>query len=214
MAAKDWVSGTLSAMALLVSVSVAYLTIFQQRDDLRVSFAHDVPTIGFDHKTNKIRVAVDHKVTLINSGNRAVAVRDVGLSIVQSKNIDSRFSIENSDVCFSGTTEDFQYKMGSFVVGPGEIVIKRAQLDLAEVPANKREGGELLVDLSDENKGQAKYYVIACVVFILITPDSDTDLVAVPMTMQEVPAVPSNEKLKEAIVSSTQPIPLVRKSHT
>lgn len=167
---KDWISITLSILALTVSLGSTYFTIFRETDDLRV-IINVLPMLS--EKDNRTTLYDDQDLTFINSGNRAAAVTRVALFVSKP------LSQEDQNACTSiqmHTVFVVEYAFEPFVLRPGEIMVRKLTLP--------RPDGKYMHEVKSAGRGKAVAggepitageIVRACVRFTIATPDNFAD---------------------------------------
>jgi hypothetical protein len=158
MALKDWVTLSLSLMALLISGVTAYFSIIRQVDDLRVIVEGSAYE---DHDKDEIRVStkIPLTMTFANLGNRPAAVTSMWLWLNQPKTYDER------QECF-GEQPKIQagFDVQPFIVEGGKIATQ-----IASIKAEK-----FSVDISEDNHRSPLHYVTeSCITFTIITADGN-----------------------------------------
>jgi hypothetical protein len=113
MAAKDWLSIGLSAIALVTSAGTAYFTNIRQTDILRLE-VNSSPVLSMDRTSGRLSIKGDLRFFLINAGTRPAVVSGLHLDIGEP----------DKDGKCAGTR--FDAELEAFVVGSQDIVAKQA----------------------------------------------------------------------------------------
>lgn len=82
MAFKDYASLGISSLALLLSSATAYYATFSERQNVSAVLTDDYLNLGAGNGTIG-SVRFDARLVIINSGNRPLALTDLGLSVYQ-----------------------------------------------------------------------------------------------------------------------------------
>jgi hypothetical protein len=97
MALKDHASLIISGLALTISGATAYYTTFSERLDVRAALTDAFVPLSFGEGTLK-GLHFDTRLVLINSGNRAVALTDLLLTVHQiPRNIEAIETCEGAE---------------------------------------------------------------------------------------------------------------------
>lgn len=111
--AKDWVTLSLSLLALTVSAGSAYFSIVQRTDDIGLVF-RSPPLVQMHGDQLILEKALGYPTVLINSGNRPAVVSSINMQIFQAKTA--------SDVACSGRQMTaFQSDFNAIVVKDKEV---------------------------------------------------------------------------------------------
>jgi hypothetical protein len=163
LTAKDWITITLSSLALVISASSAYYNILRQQDDLRVVIG-EAPGIFYDTNARNIAIIGGQGLTFINSGNRAAAIMNVSLVIA------TPLKDENSPKCSTTSTYELRYLFEPFVMKPGELTVKSLQ----DMPIGSIRPSDPRVRLLPHELFDIKLHdhIIICLFFEVETPSS------------------------------------------
>jgi hypothetical protein len=213
MDAKDWVTGILALLALVVSAATAYYTALRQADDLRVVSSLE-PVVIIDDK-GKLGISGRQEITFINSGNRDIAVTGATLVIFKLAGPPSA----NSQ-CNEGTqVASLVYEVEpSILLKAGEIVVKK--FDATLFP-------QLWV--TDSHDSNLKYFVLGhslfgkgevaftCLRLTVTTPEMMNDHALVPkhyIAITDIPHTGPSASSVSFISDSNKPYPVVQTTHT
>jgi hypothetical protein len=176
LAFKDRAALLLSALAVVISASVAYFSFLRQSDDLRVIINSLSPTrVEADRSIMPIE---GDELIFINSGNRAAVVSRIGLFTVSLplEGQETATITIKRELCLQHGRLWFEYDTEPLIVRPGEILWKKTQIkpdstNQELTPFNTRV-------LRPFQIGEGKAAVI-CLVFRVSTPDTDNKSSAV-----------------------------------
>jgi len=110
-----WIGTPVALVALLTSLTTAYLTLFYQSDELEVAVS-----AGAFRFVNKPEFYAPESMTFINSGTRALTVQSVSQLIVQPTD-----QVPEPD-CQHGYAQRLALNFEPIVVKPNEMVAKAA----------------------------------------------------------------------------------------
>jgi hypothetical protein len=122
MRIEGWagVIGTVTGvLALIVAALTAYLTIFQQVDDLKVAIGN-APSVGM--KDGDLWIIGPLEITFINSGNRSVAITNAWTRATRLKSRDA-----TPTNCDTPGSRQAAFKLNELILKPGEIELKKLE---------------------------------------------------------------------------------------
>jgi len=166
---KDSVSMVVSVIALSVSMLALYLN-YRNVEDFSFSIGTSIPVQNPDYDNREVIVYGPKSLTFINAGNGPVAIMNVYLSILQSKQIEP---VEKD--CHG--SKEIHIAIESFVVKPSEITIKDFAIG-TELKVNER--GNPLVPMEE---GMRR--ILWCLAFDLITTKLVPERIYVPIMSSE-----------------------------
>lgn len=212
MEAKDWITGTLAFLALVLSAATAYYTTIRQADDLRVVSSLE-PVVIVDDK-GKLGVSGQQGITFINSGNRDAAVTGVTLVVFKLMGPPST----NSQCNEGRQVASLIYEVEPFIISPGEIVVKKfdrtlfPQLWMTDnIDSNLK---HFVLGDSLFGKGEV---VFTCLRLTVTTPDMITDHALVPkhyIAITDIPHTNPGASSVSFISDSNKPYLVVQTTHT
>ena len=190
---KDFIGPTISIVALVVSLCSLWLT-YRTIEDFSISIGSDLP-IPNPTEDNELIIHGPKWITFINSGNRSIAVMNVNLSVLQTKELQPSTKDCTDSVHVHVAIEPF-------VAKPGEVLIKAASIGYG-LKVNDR--GDPLIP---RQEGMRR--VLWCMVFDLITTDSVPERVYVPMISAEFETQPYGSG--DVFFNHSKPIRLLPRS--
>ena len=163
MKAKDWISISISILALLIAGFTAYSTFLRQVDDLSVVI--EGPR-GFeiDKGTKNIVIRPDYTMTFTNAGTRGAMVQ-IFLALWQATEVKNQFDCDKLPLIWSNFDND------PFVVKPSEVLVQKVRF----------KDGILRAHSNDTKPPQGKVVMLTCAGFSVITPDSARKLIAIEL---------------------------------
>ncbi len=174
LAPKDWITISISFLALGVSILTAYFSFFQQFDEVSV-VVENFPYLELYSK-EKVSISGGGKIVLMNTGNRPAAILEVEVITNQHVNEDSDFP-----PC-SGIGERFQTTFEPLILKPGDLVLKEFKLKPSEYDEIKN--GAILFKATGKpdvwSADQPEYIAetaYLCFNFRIVTP-SDQSVIA------------------------------------
>lgn len=173
---KDKISLLISIVALLMSGTVAYYNLFRVRHDVKVSFPSSFKYIDLsvdiesDDGYELLAVSARQSFTIVNSGNKPVAVTAIRLIGKQTK------SAGQQDVCAIKTNEFGMPTNGDDVLAlttAGQdsfqrVVVKAGDIVATDVEFKKGAQIPLVIGDSDPN---GKVFVTLCYEFDFLIPE-------------------------------------------
>jgi len=212
MQAKDWITGILAFLALVVSAATAYYTTIRQADDLRVVSSLE-PVVIIDDR-GKLGVSGQQEITFINSGNRDAAVTGVTLVVFKLMGPPSA----NSQCNEGKQVASLVYEVEPFIIVPGGIMVKKfdrtlfPQLWMTDnIDSNLK---HFVLGDSLFGKGEV---VFTCLRLTVTTPDIMTDHALVPkhyIAIADIPHAGPSASSVSLISDSNKPYLVVHTTHT
>jgi hypothetical protein len=174
MTAKDWITLSISILALFISAGAAYFNILRVTDDVRVAIEGGV-IVTLAKEANEFEFEGPQSLTFFNSGNRPVALSSIYLSMVQA------FEREPEPKrCETWNSYIVPLKVTPFVMKPGDVQQLRAELMGTKLTLDGR-GPKYTLPVNAENQKRTQdYYGLMCLNVHLATADSPTISVRVP----------------------------------
>ena len=211
---KDWVSVTLSCLALGVSAGAAYFNIIRQTDDIRIATLPS-PFVVLDDQ-GKIGVSGQQQITFINSGNRDAAITDLSLVLVRLK--DAPPDDTQCDEAKGSAVASLLYDFEPFITRPGDIVVKTFTRTLYPDlwKTSSTDNNLKFFDLGSSMFG-AKEIVFTCLRLSVTTPDKFIADVLVPkhyIPIEDVRHDGSVASSVKSVFDSNKPYRIVQKTTT
>ncbi len=196
---KNWGGLLISTFALIISGVTAYHGIFYRSDDLRLSI--DLPSLFYDHATESIRIGIPRVATLINAGNRSIAVTRAQIYFVQPI---AGHRTPNCD-----ENGHFQYVTHT----PERLVVQPSQI-ASLVMHNDDNNGSDKISISEENKKRDNgiFQVISCAMFSVVLSDGAAVRITLPLSDTEVDpsALPGVGGVSRYLFDPTRPLILLK----
>jgi hypothetical protein len=168
-----WIGSPTSWLALFLSAVTAYFTLIRQSDDIRVAIAEwpelyvevvkEIPHLGIYRPQQHL--------TLINSGNRAAMITRIDLVVGRP---------QVGELQCPRKSTRLEYVFNGLAIKPGEIVpisLERLKRDYRFVQLNNQGDTTVIFD----NPPSLDMYVVACLSFLVITPDNVSQDVTIPI---------------------------------
>jgi hypothetical protein len=153
LVAKDWITITLSVLALTISALSAYWTIIRQVDDIRVIVTGS-PFVIFDKEKEVVKFYLTNgNITFTNIGNRSAAIVSAWLELYQPDDAYSKCD-ERPD------SQGWLLETAGVVVKAGDVSVQstRPTPGIAEVAFPIKADGATSINVG------------ACIRFYVITP--------------------------------------------
>jgi hypothetical protein len=212
MKAKDWITGILAFLALVVSAATAYFTTIRQADDLRVISSLE-PVVILDDKA-RLGVSGQQQITFINSGNRDAAV--TGVTLVVFKLMGSPSA--NSQCNEGREVANLAYQVDAFITRPGEILVKKFDRTLfPELWMTDNVDSNLKKFVLGDSIFGKDDVVFTCLRLTVTTPDMVTDHALVPKHYIKIDGIPHNGPSASHVSfvsDSNKPYLVVQTTHT
>jgi hypothetical protein len=168
---KDYLTITLSLLALLISSGGAYFTILRT-DESIILISDREPWVNIaDDEMLEVPPETEGEVIFVNSGNRAGVISSIAVSYIQPMdNIGSQ--------CSSDSGVRIRTDFDSAVIKPNEVLVKKFKLARAapysftDVRATSATGGAFLFPIAAHNKGKKEIMVDVCLDIALSTPST------------------------------------------
>jgi hypothetical protein len=152
-----FVSFLLSVAAFGFS-TVAFLNSIKAEDDIRADLGPDQVGLRYDKQTKKLLVEDSGPFTIINSGNRMVAIREIVLYAFIPDNL-----WENAGSCNDGGGG----LLGRSVMVRKPFIVKAGEIGI-ELPAGV---APIAIAAEEIRKPENGFHVRVCLKFLLATPD-------------------------------------------
>jgi hypothetical protein len=185
---SKWIGSPTSWLALSLSAVTAYFTLIRQSDDIRVVVGERpllyVDLVEKDRPRLGIQQLQQH-LTIINSGNRTAAITSIALVVGRSfKGGEAQCQYESKP----SKPFSLEYAFGGVVIKPGEIVsISLEHLDRGVDYALQRDNkGNTAVIHDAFLRVSRNTYVVACLWFLVITPDNVSQNARIPIYATEL----------------------------
>jgi hypothetical protein len=181
----------ISLFALGATALTLYLN-FRTIDDVRVM----VGSIGVQTTReggNEVSLSAPDSITFINSGTRQVAVLGAGLGVEED------YTLIGIEACRSERMNALPLNLDSFVLRPGEIVIKSTSF-VSDV-FRKKEADKSEIKFSNDVVGFS-----LCILTSIVTPDSVVERASVPLPANRDDIKRPPYKFIFQIISQTKPV--------
>jgi hypothetical protein len=198
---REWAAFVLSTLAIVISITTAYLTTLRTLDELKVVVdRRPVLFLWSDGKSMMTYGVLS--VLFINSGNRPISVLSVSLCYGEAKEVRGRTTCNGVliDTNFDGV-----------VIDEKKVLLKEISLRLRVLFF---EGDNLSKEDSaftfNAAKALERGVISMCAVFRVATPSNEATEITVELERRRVSAVGPHESL----LSTTQPVLIWRESGT
>ena len=213
MTAKDWLTLTISCVALFVAVTTATFNVVLQLDDVRVVIGkHPIATITDE---GAVGLTGNQEFTFINSGTRAAAITSVGGMVFPLKNEDDPYRDCNPPI---GDGENIPPARGWMPIGLDAIPLVLKPGDISVVAAKpggflwrRRKDGTVVFPGGFYRPKDGDRFLV-CLTLSVVTPDNFTTRWYKPAFVVEVTdAFPRDDK---ELFEKEKPIVVVRRIST
>jgi len=165
MRGRDWFSFIISGLAFLISAASAYTTLIKKTDDIRFEL-DALPGPTKNPKQAVISLAGGRNLTIVNSGTRTAAITKVSLYADQPP-----WPGVRPRPCGQLVPTEYEYDLEPFIIGPGEIVVKRLMFKQPSGDDKLSPDGGLLIVPSHVQPSEG-FQIAACLFIRLVTPES------------------------------------------
>ncbi len=212
MELKDWLTVTLSLLALLISLTTAYFNIILTKDDIRVIASE--PILIVDGK-GVPAVLGTQQITFFNLGNRSAVVRLV--SFIFKKPSEQPSEDRAISQCNEETQQsELGYDFEPFVIEPGKVVIRQFK------PEDVHPGywqTDKIKNAIILNTGGDSYFGKGDIVFtclkVTVTTPHESIYPILPRSSVTIPEIPYDGIAgKHLLLNPGNPFPVIRKNGT
>jgi|SRR5579862_2804659 len=176
---KDYVTVTLSSLAIIVSVLTAYFNILRTAESVSLISDNEQLAMILDENTLVIPSDIDGQIALINSGTRAVVISSVVVFYLQPVKMTAPECLING----VNIRTDFE----STVLKPNDVLVKKMKLEKAavfvqgDVEAKRNADGNFTFPIADHNKGKKDIIMDVCLEIAMSTPSTVFHVARVPV---------------------------------
>lgn len=168
---KDKAALAISALALFVSGTTAYLNVIWQYDDIRVVVGR--PPTAYINDNREVVLSGGLDLTFINSGNRAAVITRLSAQVRQVVDTDGD-TLECSSASLSTLPLPLDFKPVPLVLSPGAIArVDSTVGDFLNLWTKDGQSGALLNKKAFQAKGGQEF--IGCISLSVVVPDSYQD---------------------------------------
>jgi hypothetical protein len=188
---RDWASFGLSVGAFFFG-TIAFLNSIKREDDVRAVVVNQAMVRFHSTKQPSAAIFVNQKLTLLNAGNRSVAVTAVRLKVTQPQDKSKRDC--------KNTQSNFIYyrDFTPFVTKPNDISV--TQLRPIVEASDVESIGWNLFALRNPSADKETSIVLICLSLSLVTPDNVADEIDIPLSKHTInpnaPAIMNFEGLE------------------